>query len=77
MIAFQEFLETWHIQYHFPEHVPTSISYPLMVSLLNKEAWYLPGGYICYDFCTGYAPECDLKEYCPCLRIWESEKVRK
>jgi hypothetical protein len=27
-------------------------------------------GDMTFDFCTGYAPDCIFKEYCPCLEIW-------
>ena len=27
-----------------------------------------------FDFCSGYAPDCELKEHCPCLEIWNEEE---
>ncbi len=27
-------------------------------------------GSMSFDFCSGYAPDCEFKEYCPCLEIW-------
>ena len=70
MDAFQEMLATWNLQAYFPDHLPVARAYPLMISILEKEAWYLPGGTLVFDFCDGYAPGCVMKEYCPCLRIW-------
>ena len=70
MIAFQEMLTTWNMEADFPLGLPVSRAYPLLINLLNEAAWYIPGGTFHFDFCTGYAPECELKEYCPCLEFW-------
>jgi len=70
--AFQEMLSTWHINADFPSGVPDDRAYPLLIGLLDEEAWYFPGGMLHFDFCTGYAPECELKEYCPCLEYWKT-----
>jgi len=70
MNAFQEMLGSFNMSADLPDILPVARAYPLMVSLLKEEAWYLPGGTLHFDFCTGYAPECELKEFCPCLEIW-------
>jgi len=74
MAAFQELLGSFNMCADFPDTLPVSKAYPLMISLLNEEAWYLPGGTLCKDFCTGYAPECKLEEYCPCLQYWNQSE---
>jgi hypothetical protein len=28
-----------------------------------------------FDFCTGYAPDCVFKEYCPCREFWDKEET--
>jgi hypothetical protein len=71
--AFQEMLSTRHIAADFPSGLPASRVYPLLVGLLKEEAWYFPGGMLHFDFCTGYAPDCELKEYCPCLKYWNEK----
>ena len=73
MEAFQEMLSSWNLQMSFPETLPASKAYPLMMTILEKEAWYLPGGILVFDFCTGYAPDCVMKEYCPCLKYWNDK----
>ena len=75
MGAFQQMLASWNLRMDFPENLPTSKAYPLMTTLLEKEAWYLPGGTLVFDFCTGYAPDCVMKEYCPCLKYWNNKHI--
>ncbi|HZV70289.1 MAG TPA: hypothetical protein VFG10_12125 [Saprospiraceae bacterium] len=71
--AFQEMLATRHITADFPSGLPASRAYPLLIGLLKEEAWFFPGGMLHFDFCTGYAPDCELREYCPCLKIWNEK----
>jgi hypothetical protein len=73
--AFQEMLETWNLRADFPSNLPVSRAYPLLITILEKEAWYLPGGALVFDFCTGYAPDCEMKEYCPCLKYWNENRI--
>ncbi|MDZ4748520.1 MAG: hypothetical protein SH808_08535 [Saprospiraceae bacterium] len=68
--AFQEMLLTWNMQADFPSNLPAERAYPLLIGLLKEEAWFLPGGMLHHDFCTGYAPDCELLEYCPCTEHW-------
>ena len=75
MEVFQEMLASWNLQMSFPEILPATRAYPLMITILEKEAWYLPGGTLVFDFCTGYATECVMKEYCPCLEYWNDKEV--
>jgi len=72
--AFQAMLSSCHIAADFPAGLPVTRAYPLMINLLNEEAWFLPGGTLHYDFCDGYAPECPLEEYCPCKEIWKEHE---
>jgi len=70
MEAFHQMLSTWHLEADIPFDLPGHRAYPLLINILNKEAWYFPGGMMHFDFCTGNAPDCELKEYCPCLKYW-------
>jgi len=69
--AFQEMLFTWNIAADFPTNFPLDRAYPLLINMLNEEAWYMSGGMLHFDFCTGYAPDCELKEYCACKEYWK------
>ena len=44
----------------------------LIVDTLNKKNSIVNSGSMSFDFCTGYAPGCELKEYYPCLEIWNN-----
>jgi hypothetical protein len=74
--AFHEMLATWNMQTDFPPDFPMERAYPLLIDLLKREAWYLPGGTLHFDFCTGYAPDCVLKEYCSCKKYWDQEDCK-
>jgi hypothetical protein len=71
--AFDEMLQSRNISMDMPENVPLRKAYPIIINLLNKEAWYFPTGMLHFDFCTGYAPGCELEEYCPCLKNWNED----
>ncbi|MBI2968460.1 MAG: hypothetical protein HYY40_11710 [Bacteroidetes bacterium] len=72
--AFEEMLFSWNHTIDIPKKLPPSFAYKLMVDCLNKKT-FIPDSGICgFDFCTGYAPECELKEYCPCLKIWNEKE---
>lgn len=64
---------SWNLSVDLPHHVPTSFAYQIIVGLLDRETLIVNDGAITFDFCTGYAPDCELKEYCPCLKIWNEE----
>ncbi len=78
ILDFEEMLRTWNMEVDFPSDLPKARAYPLLINILNEAAWYLPGGTLHFDFCTGFAPDCKLKEYCPCLKHWDEpfEPVR-
>src|SRR5690554_3025513 len=69
--AFKQMMLSWNLGIDLPDDLPLSMKYTLMVDLLNTETVIPTNGTIVFDFCTGYAPECDLKSYCPCLKFWD------
>ena len=68
-----ELYSSWHISADYPSNLPARRAYSLLVNILNEEAWYFPTGTLHFDFCTGYAPGCELEEYCPCLEHWDKK----
>jgi len=68
--AFNEMLWTWNFTIDLPKNLPASFAYTLMVASLDKKTFIAISGFVSFDFCTGYAPDCELKEYCPCLEYW-------
>jgi|AntRauTorckE6833_2_1112554.scaffolds.fasta_scaffold14529_2 hypothetical protein len=71
--AFTTMLYTWNIALDIPEELPLHRKYKLMVGLLDHKFTVSNAGMIVFDFCTGYAPGCELKEYCQCLEFWEED----
>lgn len=69
--SFEEMLSSWNAALSFPENLPLSVRYKLTVAILNEGFHVLNSGTMNFDFCTGYAPECALKEYCSCLEVWD------
>ncbi|HET8838353.1 MAG TPA: hypothetical protein VFM82_05085 [Flavobacteriaceae bacterium] len=71
--AFQKMLSTWNASMEFPEKLPPPLRYELMVKILNEEFMPMDEGLIAFDFCSGFAPDCDFKGYCPCWEYWNEE----
>lgn len=71
--AFKKMMDTWNHGIDLPKKIPTAFAYQLMVGVLNKKTMIVNSGFSSFDFCTGYAPDCELKEYCPCLKDWDLE----
>jgi hypothetical protein len=68
--AFRKMMFTWNIGIDLPKTMPPSVQYAFVVDSLNEKITIVNSGFITIDFCTGYAPDCKLKEYCNCLEIW-------
>jgi hypothetical protein len=68
--AFQELLFTWNADISLPEALPLPLKYRFMVNTLDEGFTVVNSGFMTFDYCSGYAPECPFKEYCPCLEIW-------
>ena len=71
--TFDEMMLTWNHRFHFPDNLPISFAYKLMVNSLNEKTGIVNSGYVNIDFCSGYAPDCELKEYCPCIEFWNDD----
>ncbi|HEU5364693.1 MAG TPA: hypothetical protein VFU62_04155 [Hanamia sp.] len=64
---------TWNLNVDFPENLPAAFAYKVTVDTLNMKTDIVNSGFVTFDFCSGYAPDCIFKEYCPCLEIWNEE----
>lgn len=71
--AFGKMMFTWNLDISLPELLPLPIAYTMTVNTLNTKTDIVNSGMMGFDFCTGYAPDCIFKEYCPCLEIWNEE----
>ncbi len=68
--AFEHMMFTWNHGIDLPETLPVAFAYKMIVDSLNMKTNIVNSGCMSFDFCSGYAPDCVLKEYCPCLKIW-------
>ncbi|WP_026450428.1 hypothetical protein [Aequorivita capsosiphonis] len=68
--AFEQMMQTWNLSIALPDNLPLPFAYHLTVDMLNTKTNIPKTGMITFDFCSGYAPDCDLKSYCPCLEFW-------
>ncbi len=73
-IAFKQMMETWNLSIDLPDNLPSPIAYSLTVGMLNTKTDIPKMGLRVFDFCTGYAPDCDLGSYCPCLKFWNDDE---
>jgi len=68
--AFQQMMFTRNQGISLPENLPVAFAYKMIVDSLNMKTNIANSGSMSFDFCSGYAPDCIFKEYCPCLEIW-------
>ena len=68
--AFNKMMFSWNLDISLPEKLPLPIAYAMTVDTLNSNTSIPNSGFMGFDFCTGYAPDCIFKEYCPCLENW-------
>ena len=68
--AFGQMMFSWNLDISLPEKLPIPIAYKMTVDTLDSKTTIVNSGFMGFDFCTGYAPDCIFKEYCPCLEIW-------
>jgi hypothetical protein len=69
--ALQDLLSSWHAGIDLPEALPLPMKYQFMVGTLDEGFTVMNSGQVTFDYCSGYAPECSFKEYCPCLEFWK------
>ena len=74
--AFSHLLFTWNADIDLPDELPWKLRYKFMLQILEKNFTLLGSGFIVFDFCTGYAPDCIFGKYCSCKKFWEDEKDR-
>jgi len=70
--AFENMMFTWNHGISLPEGLPFAFAYKMIVDSLNMKTSIVNSELMSFDFCSGYAPGCIFKEYCPCLEIWNN-----
>ena len=69
---FERMMYTWNVDIDLPKKLPIDWAYKMIVDTLNSKIMIVNSGGTGFDFCSGNAPECIFKEYCPCLEIWNN-----
>lgn len=64
--AFRQMMLTWNLCADLPEKLPLSRFYTLLISTLNLKTDIVCSGFMTFEFCQYYPPDCILKEYCTC-----------
>ena len=72
--AFEQMMFTWNHGISLPETLPAAFAYKMIAGSLNMKTNIVNSGNMSLDFCSGYAPDCVFKQYCPCLEIWNEIK---
>jgi hypothetical protein len=67
--AFREMLFSWNAGISLPDALPLPLQYQFTVNTLDEDFTVVNTGEIVFDFCSGDAPECPFREYCPCLKL--------
>lgn len=70
--AFGQMMFSWNLGIDLPKLLPLHIAYKMTVDTLDRKTEIVNSGMMTFDFCTGYAPDCIFKEYCPCLEYWNN-----
>ena len=70
--ALRHMMFTWNHSADFPKNLPATRAYSMPVDTLNEKTFIPRDGFVGFDYCSGYAPDCVFKEYCSCLEFWNS-----
>jgi len=73
--AFNKMMFSYNHGIDLPETLPIAFAYKIIVDSLNMKTNIPKSGLMHFDFCTGYAPDCIFKEYCPCIKIWNDASL--
>ena len=71
--AFEKMMYTWNHGIDLPKTLPAAFAYKMIVNSLDMKTNIVNSGSMSFDFCSGYAPDCIFKQYCPCLKIWNEK----
>ncbi len=72
--TFRQMMFSWNLSADFPETLPPDRDYELLVNTLNEKTDIPSFGFMHFDYCSGYAPDCVFKEYCACLKYWNEDE---
>ncbi len=68
--AFKHMMFTWNSGIDMPANLPVALKYSFLVNTLDEKTTIVNSGFMTFDYCSGYAPDCVFKEYCSCLKFY-------
>lgn len=71
--AFKHLLFTWNSGIDLPDKLPLPLRYQFMVNTLDEGFTLVSSGFMDFDYCSGYAPDCVFGKYCSCLQYWNKK----
>lgn len=74
--AFGHMMSSWNQGINLPKTLPPHIAYTMTIDTLNSKTSIVNSGFMTFDFCSGYAPDCKFGQYCPCLEIWNNSETK-
>lgn len=72
--AFKQMMFSWNFSADLPKTLPPNLHYEFLISTLNKKTDIVNSGFITFEFCSCYPPDCVFKEYCTCRKFWNTEE---
>lgn len=69
---FERMMYSWNVDIDLPKKLPVDFAYKMIVETLDSKIMIVTNGFTGFDFCSGNAPDCIFKEYCPCLKHWNN-----
>lgn len=69
--AMEAMLSSWHAVLDYPDTMSLTLQYRLLVRILDEDFTPNGEGLWCFDFCSGYPPDCCLKDQCSCRKDWD------
>ena len=73
--AFSQMMFSWNLSADLPKTLPTNRYYELLISTLNMKSDIVSSGFMTFEFCPSYPPDCILKEYCTCRKFWDTDET--
>lgn len=71
--AFEQMMFTWNLDISLPKNFPITLRYSFLIKTLNEKTAIVNNGFMSFDYCSGYAPDCVFKEYCSCLKSYNDD----
>ncbi|MEP6513854.1 MAG: hypothetical protein ABJA79_08290 [Parafilimonas sp.] len=73
--AFRQMMFSWNLGADLPKKLPAELYYSFLINTLNMKTNIVSSGFMTFEFCCSYPPDCPFKEHCMCLKFWNTEET--